>query len=121
MTRKQASPNVATLRAARIPRTPPSPRRPAGDGPDRSGPAAAAGSAISARSVLDTGIERGVGQIDQEIDYRKDHRTHDYSALNEGEVALLEGLKRKVAATGPVEDRLDYDGAAQHIPRLQAD
>src|SRR5438034_11479628 len=73
------------------------------------------------RSALsaDAGIEEAVREIDDQVDDDEGQREDEHRALEQDVVAGEDRLNHETAEPRPREDRLDQDGAAHELARLQ--
>src|ERR1700746_1562767 len=80
---------------------------------------ALAGMSLTSAS-LDARIDRGLRDIDQEIEDHEEQRQHQDGTLQERQVALEDRGVEQKAGTRPGEHGLDQDRAAKHIAELQS-
>src|SRR5262249_48535864 len=69
----------------------------------------------------DSGIDVGIGDVDQDVDHDVGRRDEQDGALHEGKVFREDAANDQAPKTGPAEDGLDDDGAGQQIAELQAE
>src|SRR5512139_1257359 len=74
-----------------------------------------------ASRILDAWIERGVSEIDQEVDRYRDHGDEHHQVLNDRVVAPADRLDQEACDARDVEYRLSDDQAAHQEGRLDAD
>ena len=74
-----------------------------------------------AASERTRGIERGVGEVDQQVHGHEDQRDHQHHALHHREVPVEDRLDHEPPDARPREDGLRHHRAAQELGELQAE
>ena len=69
----------------------------------------------------DARIERGVQQVDEEVEDDEGDRGHQDAALDHREVPAGDGVERQLADARPVEDRLDDHRPGEEEAELEPD
>src|SRR6266550_1160874 len=82
--------------------------------------ATAASSAASSATMADPRIEHGVEHVDREIQHHEAHGDEQHDALQDDEVARIDGADQQPADAGQGEDRLDDDRAADQPADVDA-
>ena len=71
--------------------------------------------------VLNSGIEEGVGHVNEEVDEHHDERDEHHEVLHDRIVAPLDGFNQEAGDAGNVENRFRYNEAADQESRLDPD
>src|SRR5439155_16961325 len=93
-------------------------RRPRPDRGERGAAAARVGGTLR---VPDPRVEPSVQEIDQEVRENEEESGHKYGGLHQRVVSLEDGGHGEPSHTGPGEDRLRDDGAAEKGSQLEPD
>src|SRR5713226_1637139 len=82
--------------------------------------ATAASSAASSAAMADPRVEHGIEHVDREIQQHEADGDEQHHALQDDEVARIDGADQQPADAGQGEDRLDDDGAADQAADVDA-
>src|SRR5690348_16426328 len=78
-------------------------------------------SVASSAAMADARIERGVEQVDEEIDDDEGDGDEQHAALQHDEVARVDALDQQAPDAGQREDRFDDHGAADEPADIEPD
>ena len=70
-------------------------------------------------AASDSGIEKGLNDVDDQVQQDKEHCQNQDRALQEWQITLKDCRIQKKSGTRPGEDGLDQNGTAQQITQLQ--
>src|SRR5579871_6529129 len=79
------------------------------------------GRGVACSLILNTRVDEGVAEIDNEVNGDQHRGKHEDAGLHDGEVALIDGAEGELTDARPREDLLDNDGPAEEGAELEAD